>query len=101
QHAQRARLAVVADDEVDLADVEPLLADRRGDEHVELAGLEALDGLELLALRHALAVAPVCLADEDVWLDQLAAARQGGRDGLGRVAERRKDHYSRVRFSGP
>ena len=62
---------VVLDDKVHLADVEPLLADGGGDEHVVRPRREVLDALALLLLRHPLGGLAFALV--------LALADEGGR----------------------
>ncbi len=50
--ADRGGDGLVKTDEVDLGNVEPLLGDAGGDEHLELAGFELLERLLLLGLAH-------------------------------------------------
>jgi hypothetical protein len=76
-HADRALRGVVADDLVDRADVESLLANRSRDHDVELAGLEFLDDLDLLRLL------AVRMGETEVSAN-LAIAR-GGEESPGRL----------------
>eukprot|EP00160_Parvularia_atlantis_P005724 Unigene14953_Nuclearia_a/m.44870 Unigene14953_Nuclearia_a/g.44870 ORF Unigene14953_Nuclearia_a/g.44870 Unigene14953_Nuclearia_a/m.44870 type:complete len:409 (+) Unigene14953_Nuclearia_a:812-2038(+) len=73
EHARGRRLRVKAHDQVDLANVQALLADRRAHERVVPARLEVAHDLELLLLRQALgACGP--LPDEAHRLDDAGRA---------------------------
>ena len=58
RRARRRANRVVTDDQIDLADIEPLLPDGRGDEHVVLARAELFDHCPLLLLGHPLLLLP-------------------------------------------
>jgi len=93
KHACRGRLRVKAHDQVDLANIESLLADGRAHERVVTASLEVAHDLELLLLRQTLA-ARRALADKAHGLDHVRGPLEAFHNLLDRVAILRKDHHT-------
>src|SRR6266536_1667627 len=54
QHADRGSRCIIADNEIDLSNVQTFFTNRGSDNYIDLSGFEILNSLELLCLIHAL-----------------------------------------------